>query len=1370
MHDAIPRIRLRRYGGGIPCEDVSSEEVTDKDTINEWTPEDFTYNNNYEKRLYGCDYSRDFVIKGTAISGFSESGLKKLENNKNLVIPGTDIKGDALVGIDEGAFKNRGITTVKFPENMMIDYDDTLTHSVTKRGNFVIGDSAFSGNNLTSVDLPKGVIAVLPNAFLNNKIESVKLPTTIWWIENQSFAKNRITTVDFPVTCDFQLEIHGMAFANNMIKSVKLPYYTAVVFSAAFALNTGMESIADSAPDNVKLYEDRDNNMQDTGIVYMYSDNPNHTKMDRINHDASKTESQHSYYQRLIINEGATPPPGVGGGDSGNTPGTGGDSKPDEMIPDEEVVNNWVLEDFVIEGTCIKGLSEQGEKKRANEENLVLPKKNKDGEPITEIAAAEKTSPVGIFATKDEKFKRVVIPQTVTTIGDFAFKDSGLESVNLPDSVTSIGIGSFMSNPEIKLIRLSTNAGFTTISRTAFSCAGMDGMKNLTSIVIPSNINEIGRNAFSGNNFKKLSIPSSVEKIDQSAFDSPLKLGNTCELILNEGLKEIGPSAFKNKLIESVILPKSVIALKNTSFMSGTKVIVTDESQIEKLKPARGDKYVWVYTDPNNWSQSDFVIENSVVKGLSDSGESKLLFENKNLVIPDKDRDGNTITGISKDAFKGCGFESVTLPDSIESIGDSAFAKNKIVYTHLPDSIKSVAGNCFEDNRGVFGVVYLFSEQPTGISDTKCQEFVVGDMPEVDKPWENKDFRWDESTQTVTGLSAYGNIKRLTNKELIVPDTTPDGKPVLNIGNDAFSVPDSAVDTTKFGFDSEAGFTSVEIPASLKTIGDKAFRQNALTNIDLKSITTIGVSAFHGNDLKAVELPDTVTSVGNGCFAANNIQKIKLSKNLTVIPQGCFSMNIRLSHVDIPEGVTEIQQTAFAGARLTELKIPSTVTKIGRKAFHLHHLTELVIPGNVKIIEESAFEGTYKATTLKKLVLEEGVEEIGKFAFKEALLEKVKLPNSLKTLGVEPFRNNAGANGSHIVTLKTNNKAHLKFAKDSTYEIVYVEPPVVVDPPKDPITNNKDNSGNTSTDVNLGDKVTTENGKADVKLDKDLADKVVENATNNKSESVDLNAGTTAGNTTKTELTLPTDTYKDIAEKTDVKKVTVKTDSATVSMDKETVIAIAEQAGSAEEVKLVIETKEISEDKVVIELKLVTSNGEIRDFKGGKVTVTVPVKNISGKKLVAVYIEDNGKYTKIGGELTADKKAFVFETGHFSTYAVMTEEAADAAIKAQEPEQPAKPVVKSVAITSVKAQKKAMKVTWKKLADKVNGYQVRYSTSKSFKASKTLSVKYTKKVNSKTVKKLKSGKRYYVKVRAYVKNADGTYYSKWSKVKSVKVK
>lgn len=95
---------------------------------------------------------------------------------------------------------------------------------------------------------------------------------------------------------------------------------------------------------------------------------------------------------------------------------------------------------------------------------------------------------------------------------------------------------------------------------------------------------------------------------------------------------------------------------------------------------------------------------------------------------------------------------------------------------------------------------------------------------------------------------------------------------------------------------------------------------------------------------------------------------------------------------------------------------------------------------------------------------------------------------------------------------------------------------------------------------------------------------------------------------------------------------------------------------------------------------------------------------------------------------------------------------------------------KSVALSSVKAKKKAVKVTWKKSSMKVSGYQVSYSTSKSFKKAKTTSVKYTKSVKSKTVKKLKSKKKYYVRVRTYTKTSDGTCYSSWSKAKSAKVK
>ena len=68
-----------------------------------WTPEDFTYTS-FEKLLYGCDYTREITIKGSAISGLSESGEAKLALNKDLVIPAVDDEGYTIVGIAQNAF------------------------------------------------------------------------------------------------------------------------------------------------------------------------------------------------------------------------------------------------------------------------------------------------------------------------------------------------------------------------------------------------------------------------------------------------------------------------------------------------------------------------------------------------------------------------------------------------------------------------------------------------------------------------------------------------------------------------------------------------------------------------------------------------------------------------------------------------------------------------------------------------------------------------------------------------------------------------------------------------------------------------------------------------------------------------------------------------------------------------------------------------------------------------------------------------------------------------------------------------------------------------------------------------------------------
>mgnify|MGYP004482839329 CR=1 FL=1 len=82
--------------------------------------------------------------------------------------------------------------------------------------------------------------------------------------------------------------------------------------------------------------------------------------------------------------------------------------------------------------------------------------------------------------------------------------------------------------------------------------------------------------------------------------------------------------------------------------------------------------------------------------------------------------------------------------------------------------------------------------------------------------------------------------------------------------------------------------------------------------------------------------------------------------------------------------------------------------------------------------------------------------------------------------------------------------------------------------------------------------------------------------------------------------------------------------------------------------------------------------------------------------------------------------------------------------------------------------KKKIKVSWKK-DKKASGYEITYSTKKSFKGKKTIVVK-SNKTTSKVVKKLKSKKKYFVKVRSYKQVGKTKTYGAYSKVKTVKVK
>lgn len=98
--------------------------------------------------------------------------------------------------------------------------------------------------------------------------------------------------------------------------------------------------------------------------------------------------------------------------------------------------------------------------------------------------------------------------------------------------------------------------------------------------------------------------------------------------------------------------------------------------------------------------------------------------------------------------------------------------------------------------------------------------------------------------------------------------------------------------------------------------------------------------------------------------------------------------------------------------------------------------------------------------------------------------------------------------------------------------------------------------------------------------------------------------------------------------------------------------------------------------------------------------------------------------------------------------------------------------VRKTQIIRIKAAKKGFTVRWKGIAKVCNGYEISYSTKKNMKGAKNVRLAPDKK--SFKAKRLKSKKKYYVRIRTYrIVKVNGTYkrvYSAWSKIKTVRTR
>lgn len=216
------------------------------------------------------------------------------------------------------------------------------------------------------------------------------------------------------------------------------------------------------------------------------------------------------------------------------------------------------------------------------------------------------------------------------------------------------------------------------------------------------------------------------------------------------------------------------------------------------------------------------------------------------------------------------------------------------------------------------------------------------------------DPRFTYNGTEITGLTAAGKTDLQNNHELTIPDD------VTKIAAEVFS-----------GLE----LTKVTLPASVTEVGDRAFYDNAITDLVAPGLETIGEGAFQRNKLTTFT-SDTVTSIGEGAFSDNQLTKVNITdarpddpvnppQRLTTISANAFRDN-QLTEVTLPKYVTEIGDSAFANNKLKEITLPSKLAKVGQEAFSGNQIKEVKIPATITAFGKEVFSNNKRWVVLEK--------------------------------------------------------------------------------------------------------------------------------------------------------------------------------------------------------------------------------------------------------------------------------------------------------------------------------------------------------------------------------------------------------------------
>ena len=498
----------------------------------------------------------------------------------------------------------------------------------------------------------------------------------------------------------------------------------------------------------------------------------------------------------------------------------------------------------------------------------------------------------------------------VVAIGDRAFENrTDLRTVMIPDSVEKIEFEAFYNCINLKIVDLSSN--LTTIGYDVFG-----NCKSISKIEIPKSLKKFdgtwgrGTNlsygAFGGcSNLKTVNFEAGSTIVCAALF---MGCDGIEEIELPDTITEIGDSAFKScKNLNKVIIPESV-----------TKI------------------------DGDAFAECSGLVDIKMHEGINTIG-SRAFYKCDRLldiVIPD------SVEKIEFEAFRGCDkLENIKLSENLTIVGYGVFGDCKsISKIEIPKSLKKFDGTWGRGTNlsyGAFG----------GCSNLKTVNFEAGSTIVCAALFMGCDgIEEIELSDTITeiGDSAFKNCKNLDRITM----------------NNGIEILESSA------FEDCFSLTTINIPNTVKAISNSTFQDcTSLTEVHLSNILKeIPASTFSGcKKLTTINFPSTLTTIGNSAFSGcESLPEAILPSGVEKIESNAFKNCKAMKKAVVPDTVSSVGSSAFYGCEaLADITLGSKLKKIESQTFYgCTVLPSIVLPYNVTTIGDSAFVNCTKLTQI----------------------------------------------------------------------------------------------------------------------------------------------------------------------------------------------------------------------------------------------------------------------------------------------------------------------------------------------------------------------------------------------------------------------